>query len=138
MVIIIIIAMVNRYEINMFYIVLWMIISFVFLAFLSIYMGGLIRNPNLANPIINTLYMIIVMFTPLYNDIANVSKTVKIFYLINPMTHIVSLFRKGMGMPEMCKPFISIIILSVLTILLIRKCYIRWKDAKAIEKLNLY
>ena len=45
--------------------------------------------------------MLIVMFTPLYNDIANISKTVKIFYLINPMTHIVSLFRKGMGMPEM-------------------------------------
>ena len=51
----------------------------------SMVLGGLFRNPNIASPAINMLYyMVIVMVTPFYSDLAALSQPARLAYCSTP------------------------------------------------------
>ena len=114
-----------------------LILSFLFLSFVSIVVGGIIPNPNMAGPIINMLYMVIVMITPLYNDLSSVSNTSRILYSLNPFSHYTSLLYSCFNKPPVCPPYISIAVLFGLTVIAAIISVKRWKNAAAVEKLNV-
>lgn len=117
--------------------IVWLIIAFVFLHAVSVALGSVLKNPNMAGAIINLLYMILVMITPLYSSTEGISTTGRIFYLLNPFSHLISLLYWSNDMKPLCSFWISILILALLTIVLDIFTYKRWNNAHAIEKLTL-
>ena len=118
--------------------VLALLLSAVFLTFVSIVIGGLIPNPNLASPVINMLYMVIIMITPLYNDIGGMQGAVRTLYALNPFSHIVSLFSWSLGNGALCSPYISAAVLLALALLAALASIKRWGRAAAAEKLSVF
>lgn len=130
-------VMLKGYTISIIKVVFWCLFALLFFSVLSIFIGGLIRNPNFAMPMISMLYMIIVIITPIYNNVLLMEETTKLLYLVNPVSHIVSLLYWVMGMKTLVNPIISIILIASLSLILGVICIVRWKDTKALEKLNL-
>ncbi len=114
-----------------------MLLSFMFLSFTSIALGGLISNPNLASPVINMLYMFIVMITPLYNDANSVSTLGRLLYSVNPFSHYTSLVYSCFSKPVICPTFISVAVIGLITAIFAALSVKRWKNATAVEKLNV-
>lgn len=113
-------------------------VSLVFLTFVSIVIGSLIPNPNIASPVINMLYMVIVMVTPLYRDLAVLGGTARTLYALNPFAHMVSLFLWSFGRGTLTAPWVSLAVLLTVAAVAAWLSIRRWRHATAAEKLNLF
>lgn len=84
------------------------------------------------------LYMIIVMVTPIYNDVTKMSQTGKLLYSINPFTHMCSLYYWALGLDTIVSPLVSLIYIITLCIILCFYVDKIWKNRGTIEKLNIW
>jgi len=124
--------------ISIWKLVLWIITTLFFFFFVSIFLGSILKNPNLATPVINLIYMLIIMITPIYNNFYEMKFITKILYSFNPLSHIVSLWYWCFNLKKLANSWISFIILYGIALLLGFFDYRRWKEAKAVEKLNVF
>ena len=114
-------------------------LAILFLSAASMVLGGLFRNPNIASPAINMLYyMVIVMVTPFYSDLAALSQPARLAYCFNPFAHATSLIGGSFGQPMLCDPLISAAILFLLTAILGALSVKRWYSSHAAEKLGVF
>ena len=118
--------------------ILYVLVAFLFMSIVSMALGSVLKNPQIAGSMINMLYMIIVMTTPIYNNVMSMSSTSKILYAINPFSHVCSLYYWALGLEIIVSPTISIIYMLVLGVLLWRYVYKSWKNRGAVEKLNIW
>lgn len=112
-------------------------LSILLLSCFSMVLGGIFHNPNIAAPMINMIYMVLMMITPLYGDLSNLHGILRIAYCLNPFSHICSLMEGSFGMGMLCNQVVSIIYLSVLTVLFSFMAYKRWYRCYAVEKLGI-
>lgn len=101
-------------------------------------LGGLFRNPNIASPVINMIYMIIMMITPFYGDYGREGGVMRLLYSLNPFAHVVSLIAGSFGKEMLTKPFVSAVVLLPLTAVLFLLAVKRWYRSRAPEKLSLF
>lgn len=113
------------------------ILMILVLSGLSMVLGGLFHNPNIASPMINMLYMVVVMITPLYGNLSGIDGIMRFVYCLNPFSHILSLLEGGFQRGMLCNPLISIFYLTLLTIILGLLSRRRWYRCYAAEKLGL-
>ncbi|MBR5718448.1 MAG: ABC transporter permease [Clostridia bacterium] len=125
-------------EINVLLLIVSMVLAFLFLSATAMVLGGLFRNPNIASPVINMLYMIIVMVTPFYTDLESIPQSARLAYCFNPFAHVTSLIGGSFGQPMLCDPFISAGILFLLTFILGALSVKRWYSSYAAEKLGVF
>lgn len=122
--------------------VLLLVVSLVtavlFLAALSMVLGGLFRNPNIASPVINMIYMIIMMITPFYGDYGKAWQVMRLLCSFNPFAHVVSLIAGSFGKEMLTSPFISAGVLVSLSAVLFILAAKRWYRCTAPEKLGLF
>ena len=119
-------------------IIIWLILTIWFLSVLAITLGSIIKNPNLGGPVINVLYMIIIMTTPLYYNVADIESGFKIALYFNPLTHICILLNYSAGIEPPINIYVSFIILIIISSLLSIFIKKRWNNKYAVEKLNLF
>lgn len=124
-------------RLNILYLVVYIVASFFLMSLLSITIGSLIKNPHIAVALISMLYMIIVMLTPIYSDVSQMSETTKLLYSINPFTHMCSLYYWALELETIVAPIISLIYTAVLCSILSFYVNRTWKDRGAVEKLNI-
>lgn len=125
-------------KLYMLFFIAYIVISFFLMSLLAIAIGSLIRTPQIASALINMLYMVIVMVTPIYNNVSEMTKTCKLIYAINPFTHMCSLYYGSLGLDTIVSPFVSLIYIIVLCIVLYFYVDRSWKNRGAIEKLNMW
>lgn len=124
-------------NIMIFRLIIFLFITFYFMHELSVFLGSLIANPNIANPLINLLYMIIIMITPLYTSIENTSGITKWIYFFNPISHIKWMFDYAVGVDlwfPKCVSYFYLFIIGICMMLWNKK---RWTNMTAIEKLTI-
>ncbi len=109
-----------------------------FLSALSMVLGGLFRNPNIASPVINMIYMIIVMITPFYGDYGKEGGVMRLLYSLNPFAHVVSLIAGSFGKEMLTKPFVSAGVLVSLAAVLFLPAIKRWYRSTAPEKIDIF
>ncbi len=114
------------------------VLAVLFLSAVTMVLGGLFRNPNIASPVINMLYMIIAMITPFYTQLDAISQSAKLAYCFNPFAHVTSMIGGAFGQPMLCDPLISAAILLVLTFVLGALSIKRWYNCYAAEKLGVF
>lgn len=114
------------------------VLACLFLSAMAMVLGGLFKNPNIASPVINMLYMIIVMLTPFYSDLGALSESARLAYCFNPFAHATSLIGGAFGQPMLCEPLISAAVLAVLTLALGALSVKRWYSSHAAEKLGIF
>lgn len=117
---------------------LWLVISFVMLQSFSVMLGSILKNPNIAGPMINLLYMLLVMITPIYIPASAMTQSMKITYGLNPFSHLISLLYWCIGEETIAAPWVSIVYIGVLSLLMELYCYKRWTNAYAVEKLAVF
>ena len=115
-----------------------LLVAVLFLSALSMVLGGLFRNPNIASPVINMIYMIIMMITPFYGDYGREGGVMRLLYSLNPFAHVVSLIAGSFGKEMLTKPFVSAVVLLPLTAVLFLLAVKRWYRSRAPEKLSLF
>lgn len=120
------------------YFIIYIVISFFLMSLLAIAIGSLIKNPQIASALINMLYMIIVMITPIYNDVNEMTEGSKLLYSINPFTHMCSLYYWALGLDTIVSPFVSLIYIVVLCMILYFYVDKSWKNRGTIEKLTVW
>lgn len=114
----------------------WVLVS-LFLMNFSMALGGSFPNINIAQPACSMLYMIFLMVTPLYVNLGSVSGFLRMVYLVNPFSHISSLYSYTFGLPVLCSPLLSAIYLLALTVLLAMTAHKQWYNSTATEKLTV-
>lgn len=127
----------NSIEFNLFRLVLCQIICFSLLSTLGIVIGSLIRNPSMAGPIINLIYMICVIVTPIYLAPYRVDGILKHLYFINPLSHVVWINYWGYDQYngiELIKSIAYILLVVILGWIYIFK---RWNNTYSTEKKNI-
>lgn len=126
----------SGFKLNILAICLFYILSFLFLYYTSLMLGSLIKNPNFAQPLINLIYMILIMITPIYVDPAKMSFMTRSIYSINPFSHFVWLFY---SISYATNPGIifSIIYLVIFTLICALFVHKKWDKRYAVEKLSL-
>lgn len=137
-VLMIILIGVRSYSISVLSLMASIILSLWFRSFFAIFVGSLIKNPNLASPMVSLLYMLFVMITPLYTNLANLNSTIKMVYLFNPFTHIHVLLSEACGVNTGSNIYISIVVLSILSILLTIFSFKHCSSFTAEERLNVF
>ena len=104
----------------------------------AMFIGSILKNPQIASAVINMLYMIIIMTTPIYNNVSEMSRGVKTIYSMNPFSSICSLLYWALGMETIVNPYISILfcicVSSVLYVYVSRS----WNNRGVVEKLNIW
>jgi ABC-type polysaccharide/polyol phosphate export permease len=104
---------------------------------ISVFMGGLFANPNIASPIINLLYMVIIMSSPVYILPSDLTVKAAYGYFINPFSHVIWLLYYAFG-AEPCVPeLLSWTYPLALGLVLHFLNNKRWRMATAIEKLTV-
>lgn len=83
-------------------------------------------------------YMVIVMVTPFYSDLAALSQPARLAYCFNPFAHVTSLIGGSFGQLMLCDPLISAAILVLLTAILGALSVKRWYSSHAAEKLGVF
>ena len=81
-------------NIRCFHLIISIITVFLFLSSLSKMLGGLIKNPQIATPIISMCYMIIVIISPIYYSITTNSHII----WFNPFAWLCESVRTSLGM----------------------------------------
>lgn len=119
-------------------VIFWFVLCTFFMHQVSVFIGGLMSNPNIASPIINLIYMIIIMATPIYLLPSSFAESGFIGYAINPFSHVIWTLYYSFGykayFPEILSWVYPLIIASVLCVINNK----RWRMASAIEKLTIY
>lgn len=138
LIVLIVINLIAHTGINVIMLIASMVLAFLFLSVTSMVLGGLFRNPNIASPVINMLYMLIVMITPFYTELDSISQSARIAYCFNPFAHVTSLIGGCFGQPVLCDPLISAAILLVLIFILGLISVKRWYSSNAAEKLGVF
>lgn len=133
-----VISFISHRGINILLLLASLALAILFLSAASMVLGGLFRNPNIASPAINMLYMVIVMVTPFYSDLAALSQPARLAYCFNPFAHATSLIGGSFGQPMLCDPLISAAILFLLTAILGALSVKRWYSSHAAEKLGVF
>lgn len=123
---------------NIAFLCVSVVLTILFLSSFSMVLGGLFHNPNIASPIINMLYMIIVSITPIYSDLGSLPQSTKFLYMLSPFAHLISLFDWSFNQNKLCAPWISIGIISTVTVLLGALSVKRWYRCVAVEKLSIF
>ena len=138
-IILLVISFISHKGINVLLLFTSLALAILFLSAASMVLGGLFRNPNIASPAINMLYyMVIVMVTPFYSDLAALSQPARLAYCFNPFAHATSLIGGGFGQPMLCAPLIAAAILFLLTAILGALSVKRWYSSHAAEKLGVF
>ena len=114
-IVLLVISFISHRGINILLLLASLALAILFLSAASMVLGGLFRNPNIASPAINMLYMVIVM-----------------------VTHATSLIGGSFGQPMLCDPLISAAILFLLTAILGALSVKRWYSSHAAEKLGVF
>ena len=84
-IILLVISFISHKGINVLLLFTSLALAILFLSAASMVLGGLFRNPNIASPAINMLYyMVIVMVTPFYSDLAALSQPARLAYCSTP------------------------------------------------------
>lgn len=138
LIVLIIINVVKNVYIDVLLLIVAVVLTGLFLSAASMVLGGIFRNPNVASPTINMLYMLIVMVTPFYTDLDQISQATKYAYCFNPFAHVISLMDGAFGRSMLCNPFISIAVLIILTAGLGALSVKRWYRSYAAEKLGIF
>ncbi len=136
--VLILINLISHSSINVILLIVSMALAFLFLSVTSMVLGGLFRNPNIASPVINMLYMLIVMITPFYTELDRISQSTVFAYCFNPFAHVTSLIGGSFGRPMLCNPLISAAILFILILVLGTLSVKRWYSSYAAEKLSVF
>lgn len=137
-IVLLVISFISHRGINILLLLASLALAILFLSAASMVLGGLFRNPNIASPAINMLYMVIVMVTPFYSDLAALSQPARLAYCFNPFAHATSLIGGSFGQPMLCDPLISAAILFLLTTILGALSVKRWYSSHAAEKLGVF
>ena len=98
-IVLLVISFISHKGINILLLLASLALAILFLSAASMVLGGLFRNPNIASPAINMLYMVIVMVTPFYSDLAALSQPARLAYCFNPFAHATSLIGGSFGNP---------------------------------------
>lgn len=120
-------------QMSILYFLLWLILSFIFLSSFSIFLGMMLKNPQVASPIINVIYMLAISITPLYLG----SDHYKALYLLNPLTHIINLFYCIFNKSLFCSAALSISILLILSFIMSIVIYNLLRTNSCVEKLTI-
>lgn len=120
------------------YLIVYIVVSFFLMSLLAIAIGSLIKTPQIASALINMLYMIVVMVTPIYNDVSEMTQASKLLYSINPFTHMCSLYYWALGLDTIVSPVVSLVYIVILCIILYFYVNRSWKNRGAIEKLTIW
>lgn len=123
-------------EIN-FRLIPWFVLCVFFMHQVSVFIGGLFTNPNIASPVINLLYMVIIMASPVYLLPADIAEGIIYGYLINPFSHIIWLLYYAFGEKPCAPEALSWLYPLALGLALNFFNNKRWKMATAIEKLTV-
>ena len=84
-IVLLVISFISHRGINILLLLASLALAILFLSAASLVLGGLFRNPNIASPAINMLYyMVIVMVTPFYSDLAALSQPARLAYCSTP------------------------------------------------------
>lgn len=118
-------------------VVLWFMISSLFLSVVSIALGTLIKNPNIGSPMLSMFYMIIAIITPLYTDVSQLSAFLRVLYFFNPFSHLVFLLNYSVGISTMNTFWPSMGILVLITTVLSCYVYKSWRSNYIVEKMNI-
>lgn len=137
-IVLLVISFISHRGINILLLLASLALAILFLSAASMVLGGLFRNPNIASPAINMLYMVIVMVTPFYSDLAALSQPARLAYCFNPFAHATSLIGGSFGQLMLCDPLISAAILLLLTAILGALSVKRWYSSHAAEKLGVF
>ena len=137
-IVLLVISFISHRGINILLLLASLALAILFLSAASMVLGGLFRNPNIASPAINMLYMVIVMVTPFYSDLAALSQPARLAYCFNPFAHVTSLIGGSFGQLMLCDPLISAAILVLLTAILGALSVKRWYSSHAAEKLGVF
>ncbi len=137
-IVLLVISFTSHTDINVILLIVSLALAVLFLSAASMVLGGLFRNPNIASPVINMLYMVIVMGTPFYTDLAGISQSARLAYCFNPFAHATSLIGGGFGQPMLCDPLLSAAILFLLSFILGALSVKRWYSSHAAEKLGVF
>lgn len=117
---------------------LTLLISLLFLALLSMFIGGLIKNPNIASPISNMIYMIAIIITPLYAQYSDLLAEKHTFASLNPFMHMLSMYRSAFGLDHLFTFVHSCVLLTFLTLVLVIYATKRWLTATASERISIF
>jgi hypothetical protein len=133
----VVIAVFNGFRPDILKLCFLQMLFFAFLTELGIFIGGLLRDPNMAQAFINCFYMLVVILTPVYQSPDSLGK-IQYIYSINPIAHIGWLYYWSFGGKKgYVEPAAGIVYLLLLTLILIWFNNKRWSKAVSREKIGI-
>ncbi len=84
----------------------------------SFLLGLIVRNKLKLDPLLSITLLAVIMLTPAFYSINNVTGLLKLIILANPLTHVVLVIRASIGVSEGVPLAISLIYLSLIIVVL--------------------
>ncbi|MEM1732789.1 MAG: ABC transporter permease [Desulfurococcaceae archaeon] len=104
--------------VNWPYLLIGLVYLLTLCSLIGIWLGLYIKNRLILEPLLSLMLIAVIVFTPAYYRLTNVSGPLRLITLVNPVTHVVNLLRTGVNMCEGIETSFSILYLTLIVMVI--------------------